>query len=234
VTETPGRGLQGRIGGVPYRLGNAAFAAELAHCAPPEGDAAGTSLFLASATGLHARFDLRDALRPDALDVVRAFAAMGKQVVLLSGDADAVTQSVAQELGIAHAWGGCLPEQKLATVRALQAQGAVVAMVGDGINDAAALEAADVSFAMRGGAALAHAHADGVLLSPQLSAVTDCARTSLRAMRLIRQNLAWAMLYNLVAIPAAALGWLNPWLSGAGMAASSAFVVANALRAGRN
>jgi Cu2+-exporting ATPase len=103
-------------------------------------------------------------------------------------------------------------------------------MVGDGINDAAVLSAADVSFAMGSGAALAQAQADAVLLSGSLDAVAATARTARATMAVIRQNLAWATLYNLVAIPAAALGWLNPWLSGAGMAISSAVVVLNAVR----
>jgi len=106
-------------------------------------------------------------------------------------------------------------------------------MVGDGINDAAAMRAADVSFAMRDGAALAQARADAVLLSGRLSSIVDCARVAGKTMAVIRQNLLWASLYNLIAIPAAAAGWLNPWLSGAGMALSSAIVVGNALRVRR-
>ncbi len=107
-------------------------------------------------------------------------------------------------------------------------------MVGDGINDAAVLSAADVSFAMGSGAALAQVHADCVLLDARLPLLAETARSADRTMRVIRQNLAWATLYNLVAIPAAAFGLLSPWLSGAGMAASSAIVVLNALRLRRH
>ena len=233
LQEVQGQGLEGIIDGVRYRLGNAAFVAAIA--GPPLGDTAlgvdgMTPLYLGAQGQWLARFLLSDALRPEAREVVGYFQRHGKQVVLLSGDQEALTQGVARELGIATACGECLPDEKLDFVQQLQATGAVVAMVGDGINDAAVLSAADVSFAMGSGAALAQAHADTVLLSSQLRSVLDTARTAARSMRIIRENLGWATLYNLTAIPAAALGFLNPWLSGVGMAASSAVVIANALR----
>ena len=233
LQEVQGQGLEGIIDGVRYRLGNAAFVAAIA--GPPLGDTAVgvqgmTPLYLGAQGQWLARFLLSDALRPEAREVVGYFQRLGKQVVLLSGDQEALTQGVARELGIATACGECLPDEKLDFVQQLQATGAVVAMVGDGINDAAVLSAADVSFAMGSGAALAQAHADTVLLSSQLRSVLDTARTAARSMRIIRENLGWATLYNLTAIPAAALGFLNPWLSGVGMAASSAVVIANALR----
>ena len=233
LQEVQGQGLEGVIDGVRYRLGNAAFVAAIA--GPPLGDTAVgvqgmTPLYLGAQGQWLARFLLSDALRPEAREVVGYFQRRGKQVVLLSGDQEALTQGVARELGIATACGECLPDEKLDFVQQLQATGAVVAMVGDGINDAAVLSGADVSFAMGSGAALAQAHADTVLLSNQLVSVLDTAKTAARSMRIIRENLGWATLYNLTAIPAAALGFLNPWLSGVGMAASSAVVIANALR----
>jgi len=233
LQEVQGQGLEGVVNGVCYRLGNAAFVAAMAGA--PLGDTAigidgMTPLYLGTQDRWLARFLLSDALRPEAREVVAYFQRHGKQVVLLSGDQEALTQSVARELGIGTACGECLPDEKLDFVQQLQATGAVVAMVGDGINDAAVLSAADVSFAMGSGAALAQAHADTVLLSSQLRSVLDTARTAARSMRIIRENLGWATLYNLTAIPAAALGFLNPWLSGVGMAASSAVVIANALR----
>jgi len=233
LREVQGQGLEGVVGGMRYRLGNAAFVAAIA--GPPLGDTAlgvdgMTPLYLGTQGQWLARFLLSDALRPEAREVVEYFQRHGKQVVLLSGDQEALTQAVARELGIATACGECLPDEKLDFVQQLQATGAVVAMVGDGINDAAVLSAADVSFAMGSGAALAQAHADTVLLSSQLRSVLDTASTAARSMRIIRENLGWATLYNLAAIPAAALGFLNPWLSGVGMAASSAVVIANALR----
>ncbi|GAB2858291.1 heavy metal translocating P-type ATPase [Pseudoduganella ginsengisoli] len=239
VREMPGQGLEGFVCGQRYRLGNAAFVAAIAgndmgepdDGAVPERCGGGlTTVYLGTNGAWLACFYICDALRADAQRTVDDFLKQGKQVVLLSGDRDRLARQVANQLGITMVQGDCLPQQKVDYVRQLQRGGAVVAMVGDGINDAAVLRSADVSFAMGSGAALAQAHADAVLLNGQLHAVADSAHCAGRAMGVIRQNLAWAMLYNATAIPAAALGWLNPWLSGVGMALSSAVVVINALR----
>jgi Cu2+-exporting ATPase len=226
-----GEGVEGTIHGVPYRLGNAAFVAGITSAAPPEGGGKGsTNVWLGTQTGWLARFELADGVRPEAHGVVRRFHQAGKKVVLLSGDQQQAAEAVAGQLGIDEALGGRLPQQKLDYVRALQEAGAVVAMVGDGVNDAAVLRGADVSFAMGGGAALAQLNADCVLLGDGLGPLADAANTARRTLGVIRQNLLWATAYNLAAIPAAACGLLNPWLSGIGMAASSALVVGNALR----
>jgi P-type Cu2+ transporter len=231
VHQVVGQGVEGEIGGRRYRLGNADFVAGIAGSAVPSGHAgAFTGVWLGSAAGWMARFDLVDELRPEARAIVAHLRASGKSVLLLSGDDDAAVQDAAARLGIAHALGGQLPEDKLNVVRGLQAEGAVVAMVGDGINDAAVLSGADVSFAMGQGAQLAQLHADCVLLGEGLGPLDAALDTAAATLRVIRQNLGWAMLYNAVAIPAAALGLLNPWQSGTGMAASSALVVLNALR----
>ena len=231
-----GQGVEGWVGGRCYRLGSAAWvegvAGGMARAAVPAGT---TAVWLGNADGWLARFDLCDELRPDAADVVRRLRAAGKTVLLLSGDDHDTTQQIAAQLGIAGALGGKLPEEKLNYVRRLQRQGAVVAMVGDGVNDAAVLRGADVSFALGRGAELAqlHAaqlHADVVLLGEGLQPLADAADTARRTLAVIRQNLAWVTLYNLVAIPAAALGLLQPWMAGIGMAAGSALVVLNALR----
>jgi Cu2+-exporting ATPase len=231
LVYTVGQGVEGVVGGVRYRLGSAAFVAGLAGACPDDpGTARGSCAWLGSDDGWLARFEFVDGLRPEGADVVRRFQQSGKTVVLLSGDEPQAVRAVAAQLGIDMAEGGQLPEQKLDYVRKLQAGGAVVAMVGDGINDAAVLRGADVSFAVEGAAALAQLHADCVLLGDGLGPLADAAGTARRTLRVIRQNLAWATVYNLVAIPAAACGLLNPWLSGVGMAASSAIVVLNALR----
>lgn len=231
IEYTVGQGVEGSIAGERYRLGSAAFVGALVERRTPVApDSEGSAVWLGRQGAWLARFDIADALRPEALDVVRRFEAAGKTVVLLSGDESRAAQQVATRLGIRLAAGEQLPQQKLDFVRELQAQGATVAMVGDGINDAAVLRGADVSFAMGGGAALAQLHSDCVLLGDSLLPLCEAAGTARRTLRIIRQNLAWASVYNLCAIPLAATGLLSPWLSGAGMAASSAVVVLNALR----
>ena len=233
-----GQGVEARIDGVLYRLGNYSFVNGLASAlsglptmwnTQNKTDEVST-VFLASEESWLARFDIVDDLRPEAAAVVQHFRQQGKNVVLLSGDRHEVAQRVADKLGIETTLGDCLPENKLAFVERLQQQGAVVAMVGDGMNDAAVLRAADVSFAMGSGAALAQTHADCVLLSGDLSALCEADRVAAKSLSVIRQNLAWATLYNVIAIPAAAMGLLNPWLSGIGMSLSSVVVVLNAVR----
>ena len=228
LRSVAGQGVEGEIDGVTYRLGSAAFAG--AGSDKDDGDGDATCVFLGCDGVPLARFELADSLREEALDVVRRFQARGQRVIILSGDAQNVADKVGRELGIDTALGGQLPVDKLAYVRRLQSEGGVVVMVGDGINDAAVLSASDVSFAMGGGAALAQMSADCVLLSGRLSSLDDAARGAARTLRVVRQNLAWATLYNAIAIPAAALGLVNPWLSAVGMSASSAVVVINALR----
>ena len=189
-----------------------------------------TEVFLGTEGAWLARFELADRLKADAQRTVDWFRARGCRVILLSGDAAAVTRSVGAALAMDEAHGGMLPHEKMAFVQELQRNGAIVTMVGDGINDAAVLRAADVSFAMGSGAALAQSHADAVLLAGSLQSLLDADRSARDCMRVIRQNLAWASVYNLVAIPAAAFGVLTPWMAGLGMSASSALVVLNALR----
>jgi Cu2+-exporting ATPase len=231
VRYVVGEGVEGVVCEVRYRIGSAHFVTALAGtCAEPALAEGVTSVWLGTDRRWLARFDLADGVRNEAQDIVERFHAAGKKLVLLSGDEPQAVRAVARQLGIDEALGGQLPQDKLDYVRGLQAEGNVVAMVGDGINDAAVLRGADVSFAMGGGAALAQLNADCVLLGDGLAPLADAADTAQRTLAVIRQNLAWATVYNLVAIPAAACGLLNPWLSGIGMAASSALVVANAMR----
>lgn len=231
IESYAGQGLACKVDGISHRLGNAKFVAEIAGNLPPNTDATDHAcVYLGNTSGWLARFTFNDTLRSDAQAVIDYFQAQHKTVILLSGDAEYVVQKTARLCGIAIARGAVLPAEKLAYVKNLQAQGAVVTMVGDGMNDAAVLHAADVSFAMGTGAALAQSHADAVLMKGRLSALRDAAETAAQTMRVIRQNLSWATLYNLVAIPAAAWGLLSPWMAGVGMSISSALVVGNALR----
>lgn len=232
LRSVPGQGVEGMVDCCLYRLGRAAFACAGADVAIPDDGA--TYIYLGDGQQALARIALADGVRDDALAVVQDCQRRGKQVVILSGDGNAVVRRVAAQLGVREALGEQLPADKLAYVRVLQAQGAVVAVVGDGINDAAVLRAADVSFAMGSGAALAQLHADCVLMSGRLGSFSSCAATATRSARIVRQNLAWACLYNLLAIPAAAFGLLNPWVSAVGMSLSSALVVLNALRLRRS
>jgi Cu2+-exporting ATPase len=233
VTHHAGRGLEARIGDQLYRLGTTAFVADISGSADSHQsvDEPGMSyVYLGSYSGWLARFAFTDTLKQNALQVVNHFRSQKRRVVLLSGDSPAIVQQVAASLQMDESHGGMLPDQKLAYVQQLQQQGAMVMMVGDGMNDAAVLRGADVSFAMGSGAALAQLHADAVLIHAQLSLLLDAADAAAACMRVIRQNLAWATLYNLLAIPAAAFGLLTPWMAGLGMSLSSALVVANALR----
>ena len=147
-----------------------------------------------------------------------------------SGDARTAVARVAYTLGIADAHARLSPEDKLARVRALQGGGRHVAMVGDGINDAPVLAAADVAIAIGDGAALAHRSADLVLAAPVLGRIPRAIALARRTQRITRENFAWALGYNSIALPLAALGWVTPWLAALGMAVSSLTVTLNALR----
>ena len=220
----PGQGIAGLVGERPYRLGRADFAAARAD------DGA---LWLGDGARAFARFTLEDAPRPDAAAAIAALRAQGLVPRILSGDGHAAVDRLAASLGVdAHA-ARQSPEQKLAAVRALQADGHRVLMLGDGINDAPVLAGADVSLAMADGAPLAHRAADLVLTGSSLVRVPQAVALARRTQRVIRQNLGWALAYNLVALPFAALGWVTPGLAALGMAASSLVVTANALRLGR-
>jgi len=231
--NVPGAGLSGRIDGEDWYIGSAQFVA--AHCAAdpgmiPPASGAATRVLLADATQVHAVFTLQDRIRDEARAVVTALRDAGRQVVLLSGDNTAAAQSVAAQVGIGQVYGDMNPADKLRRVQALQGEGAVVVMIGDGINDAPVLAAADVSIAMRGAADISHASADMILMADDLGALAAGVRLARSTLRIIRQNLAWAVSYNLAALPAAALGFVAPWMAAIGMSASSLLVVVNALR----
>ncbi|WP_395699971.1 heavy metal translocating P-type ATPase [Aquabacterium sp.] len=235
VRETPGAGLEATdADGQRWRLGSAAWLGRT------DGTGAGAD---ATADALQAWFgpvgqpllslQFDEALRPDAAAAMAALRQEGIALSLLSGDEPQRVDRLAQRLGIADAVAQATPERKLAALRAAQQQGRRVAMVGDGVNDAPVLAQADVSFAMGQGALVARAQADAVVLSNRLGDVAVARRLARRTVRVIRQNLAWAALYNLACVPLALAGYLPPWAAGLGMAASSAGVVLNAVRLAR-
>lgn len=241
LVETTGAGVEATLDGTRYRIGSAAFVTALTGAAPPahdRGDASSASTaWLASEHGWLARFTFRDGLRAEAAATVRALQQHGIGVSILSGDSPAAVAAAAQALALEHYEGGLSPADKRARVATMQQTVAgkqgLVAMVGDGVNDAPVLAQADVSIAMASGTALAHRSADMVLLENHLSALPTAFDTARRTQRVLRQNLAWALTYNLAGVPLAALGWISPWLAGAGMAASSLIVVVNAARIAR-
>jgi Cu+-exporting ATPase len=155
---------------------------------------------------------------------------LGLSPILLTGDNELTARSVAGTVGIDEVIANVVPSEKLDVVRGLQESGRVVAMVGDGVNDAAALVQADLGIAMGGGADAAIEASDLTLVRSDLNAAADAIELSRRTLRIIKQNLGWAFGYNVVMIPLAALGLLNPMLAGAAMALSSVSVVANSLR----
>ncbi len=242
----PNQGVSGRRAGRRLRLGRPEWAAELYL---PAGEAAklqapllandaqgrGVSwLLLADEREAVAWFGLEGRVRPGALETVEWLRESGLSVSLLSGDPsrDAVRE-LAVSLGIEDYVAGASPEEKLRKVEELERAGAVVVAVGDGVNDAPLLGRADVSIAMGGGTDLTRISADAVLLGNRLAALPGAILQSRRTRRIIRQNLAWAVVYNLAVLPLAAFGYVPPYLAAIGMSASSLGVVANALRLGR-
>ncbi len=232
-----GQGVEGTAGNHRVRIGAPDFVAALAGPMPDPlaafaaGVAATTTLVaLGDARGWQALFALADTMREDAAAAIGDLHRMGITTMVLSGDRRANVDAVAQALGIADGRAELTPEAKREAIVAMQRAGAVVAMVGDGVNDAPALAQAQVSFSLSNAAPLAQWTADVVVLSDRIGLVPATLRDARRAMRILHQNFGWAIAYNALAIPAAAMGWVTPLLAAAGMAASSLVVVGNALR----
>lgn len=175
-------------------------------------------------------FALADALKADTAEAIGRLKKHNIDVYMMSGDNQGTVEYVAKQLGIAHAFGNMSPRDKAAEVQKLKAAGKTVAMVGDGINDAPALAAANVSFAMKGGADVAEHTASATLMQHSVNQLTDALLVSQATLKNIKQNLFFAFFYNILGIPLAALGFLNPVIAGAAMAASSVSVLGNALR----
>jgi Cu2+-exporting ATPase len=239
VANEPGAGLSGVIDGECYYIGAPSFIRR--HTGQRVDRATGaklvrtgaTPVVLAERTRILCVFALRDELREGADEVVAALGTHGRSVFLMTGDHRNAATRVARAAGIERVYAGLTPEDKLNRVRALQRRGRIVAMVGDGVNDAPVLSAADVSIAMQSATQVAQSSADMILLSDDLRNLLTGTAIAGKTLRIIRQNLVWAVMYNLIALPAAALGYVAPWMAAIGMSTSSLIVVANAMRLSR-
>jgi Cu2+-exporting ATPase len=228
VTEEPGRGVRATIDGSEARLGSASFCGLEAEKA----DGAGSYIWFAHA-GRGAVIAVDQALRPDARETVDALRALGLELHIFSGDRPEAVAPVAQALGIGQ-WAGALkPAQKIGLIESLKGRGRRVLMVGDGLNDAPSLAAAHVSLSPISAADVTQAQADAVFLGDKLAPVLTAVKTARRARGLMRQNLQFAAIYNVMAVPFAMAGFVTPLIAALAMSGSSLMVTVNALRARR-
>ncbi|VEP40568.1 MULTISPECIES: heavy metal translocating P-type ATPase [Tessaracoccus] len=229
--NTPGRGVEGRVDGRLVYAGSPAYIAALGHPAVEWPDAPiGSIVEVADESRVLGRIVVADTIKPSAARAIAQLKDLGLHPVLLSGDNERTARAVAAEVGIDEVRAGVTPEGKVDVIKELQADGRQVAMVGDGVNDAAAIAQADLGIAMGTGTDAAIAAGDITLMRHDLVAAVDAVRLSRATLRTIKSNLVWAFGYNTAAVPLAALGMLTPIIAGAAMAFSSVFVVLNSLR----
>ncbi|MEQ1667055.1 MAG: heavy metal translocating P-type ATPase [Sulfuriferula sp.] len=233
AANVAGQGIAGDIAGRIYTIGNQGYAQASRDFDVTQlniTDDSATLVWLCDSARVLAVFALADALRADAQDAVAQLQARGIAVSILSGDAPQAVAQAARQLGVADFMAQQRPQDKFEQLKKLQALGAVVAMVGDGVNDAPVLSGAQVSFAMGTGTDVASQSSDIVLLSSKLSDVVVALDMGKNALVVMRQNLFWAAAYNFTALPFAAMGYVSPWVAALGMSISSLIVVLNALR----
>jgi Cu2+-exporting ATPase len=216
--------LSGRVVQKQLRLGSAAF------CGVPPTNAAALRTCLSDQDGWLASFEFAETPREEAAATLRGLEKLGLRIRILSGDGQACVAHLAMNLNVADAMGACSPEEKLYQVKREQANGHCVAMVGDGLNDGPVLAGADVSFALGQALPLAQSKADFVLMTSDLKPLVATFLRSRKTLRIVHQNLMWALVYNFSCVPLAMLGYLPAWLAGLGMACSSLGVVLNAMR----
>ena len=224
---TPGEGVSGIVGGTEFRLGRAGFVSALAKLPIAESDR--ETLWLADQSGLICAIELGETLRPGAAELVATLKQRGT-VEILSGDHQDKTARIAALLGVEATSGAQTPEKKALRVKALQHAGHTVIMIGDGVNDSVGFAGADVAIAVGSATDAARASADIVCATDQLAAITECLDYAARARRVMQSNFAWAIAYNVIAIPFAVAGFINPLVASIGMAASSAVVMLNVMR----
>ncbi|MGB5353097.1 MAG: heavy metal translocating P-type ATPase [Woeseia sp.] len=230
-----GKGVEAVLANVRYRIGSFEYVQELAGArANPDTPDAMTRVYLGSEAGFLAEFVIGDELRADARQAIDTLRQSGYRTVIASGDRSAAVADVAGKLGIEDWHAALTPTAKLEFVESRRRNGETVIMVGDGINDAPVLAAADASIALDAGTALARASADAIALGRRLMSIVDAAEVADKTRHIVRQNMAWAIAYNLAAVPLAATGMLAPWMAALGMSASSLVVVLNALRLHRH
>lgn len=230
-----GQGVEADSNGDRLRLGSLAYAGALHGRPLPKAaarwsEAGGSVIGLANAAGWMALIRMKDSLRPEAGAMLDELRNAGMKISILSGDTPSAVMEIAGRVGVDDARGGMSPEAKQAFIKGLQQKGAIVAMIGDGVNDAPVLAQAQVSIAMGGGTDLARRQADIVLQTDDLAHLVLGVRIARRTLAIVRQNLVWAFGYNLLAIPLAMMGIITPWMAGIGMSGSSLLVVLNALR----
>ncbi|MGW6202395.1 heavy metal translocating P-type ATPase [Streptomyces sp. NPDC055089] len=236
--NVPGLGVQGIVEGHAVLVGREQLLAEWEIHLPvelarrkAEAEAAGRTVIAVAWDGeARAVLEVADAVKDTSADAIRRLRRLGLKPILLTGDNRAVAESVAAEVGIEEVYAEVMPQDKVDVVKRLQGEGRSVAMVGDGVNDAAALAQADLGLAMGTGTDAAIEAGDLTLVRGDLRAAADAIRLSRRTLGTIRTNLFWAFAYNVAALPLAAMGLLNPMIAGAAMAFSSVFVVGNSLR----
>lgn len=239
ILETPGAGIQGTFNESAHpsqpsntlhtidgtiKLGSAKF------CGIKVTDTLKQQVYLADKNGWLATFDLQEQIKPLAYETIQSLKKSGYTIELLSGDQPQTVRKVANSLALDQFNAACSPNDKLSRLSALKADGKKVLMVGDGLNDGPVLASAHVSIAMGKGVPLTHAHADYILLNGDISQIPAMIKQAVNTMSVIKQNIVWAICYNLVCIPLAFFGYLSPWSAGLGMAVSSLLVVMNAMR----
>lgn len=222
--EHPGCGIEGIVQSRRWRIGTREFVSGQVE---PQED---SLLYLGSDDGLTATLSIQDRVVPEAINSVHELQRQGLNVIIASGDTPEAVRTAATTLGVGEYHARMTPQNKLEFLEQSQRRGQNILMVGDGINDAPVLAAATVSCAMTQGSAIAQAAADLLLLNGSLEALSTGIQVARRARRIVRQNLAWAAIYNLVCVPMAAAGWLSPWVAALGMSISSLAVVTNAGR----